>query len=345
MRVLVLGGTRFIGPPAVRRLLELGHEVAVFHRGEIQEQNQTPLPAGVRSFLGDRKRLADFSADFRAYKPDVILDMLAMTEQDAKAVLATFTSLAHRLIVLSSGDVYRAYDRLTGKDLGPPDPTPLTEDSPLRDKLFHYRDAASGPDDRAYHYDKILVERIVTSRPDELPATILRLPMVFGPADYQHRLYSYLKRMDDGRPFVILPENQAPLRALRGYVEDIAEAVALCVTKEEAANRVYNVAYQDNFTEEAWGHLIAEAVGWRGEIIKVPNDVLPKNLQHALDTRQDWSVDSSRIRKELGYKEVVPLEEALRRTVAWERANPPPEVDAARFDYAAEDATLVRFTR
>lgn len=147
MRVLFLGGTRFIGPPAVRRLLSLGHEVAVFHRG----QTKTPLPIEVRSFYGDRKQLADFSDDFRAYKPDVVLDTLAMTEQDAKAVVETFTGLARRLVVLSSGDVYRAYDRLTGKDPGPPDPTPLTEDSPLRDKLFHYRDAASGPDDRAYH--------------------------------------------------------------------------------------------------------------------------------------------------------------------------------------------------
>jgi nucleoside-diphosphate-sugar epimerase len=33
MKVLVVGGTNFIGPYAVRRLAEAGHEVAVFHRG------------------------------------------------------------------------------------------------------------------------------------------------------------------------------------------------------------------------------------------------------------------------------------------------------------------------
>lgn len=82
----------------------------------------------------------------------------------------------------------------------PAHPTPLTEDSPLRDRLFHYRDEASGPDDWAYHYDKIRVERTVMSRPDELPSTVLRLPMVFGPGDYQHRLFSFLKRIDDKRP-------------------------------------------------------------------------------------------------------------------------------------------------
>lgn len=341
MRVLILGGTRFIGPFVVRRLVALGHEVAVFHRGE----TEASLPTEVWSFRGNRQQLNDYSDDFRAYKPDVVLDTLAMTEQDAKAVMTTFTGLVRRLVVLSSGDVYRAYDRLTGKDPGPPDPTPLTEDSPLRDKLFHYRDVASGPDDWAYHYDKILVERTVMSCPDELPATVLRLPMVFGPDDYQHRLFSYLKRIDDKRPFILLPESQANLRALRGYVEDIAEAVALCVTVEGAANRTYNVAYTDDLTEEAWVHLIAEAAGWQGEIVKVSDGALPENLQPGLDTRQNWSVDSSRIRTELDYREVVPLEEALRRTIAWERANPPQKIDPARFDYAAEDALIAQLRR
>jgi nucleoside-diphosphate-sugar epimerase len=178
MRVLVLGGTRFIRPPVIRRLAALGHEVAVFHRG----QTEMLLPPQVRSFHGNREQLGDFLATFRAYEPEVVLDTLAMTEQDARTVMATFAGLARRLVVLSSGDVYRAYDRLTGKDPGPPDPTPLTEDSPLRDKLFHYRNAASRPDDWAYHYDKILVERIVTSQPDALPSTVLRLPMCLVPA-------------------------------------------------------------------------------------------------------------------------------------------------------------------
>ena len=337
MRVLVLGGTQFVGPPAVRRLVELGHEVAVFHRG----QTKAPLPDEVTSFYGDRAQLTDSLGDFRAYKPDVVLDTLAMTEQDAEAVVETFTGLARRLVVLSSGDVYRAYDRLRGADPGPPDPTPLTEDSPLRDKLYPYRSYAESPDDLEYNYDKILVERVVTSRPDALPATILRLPMVFGPGDYQHRLFPYLKRMDDGRPHILLPKEWASCRALRGYVEDMAEAVALCVTEEKAVNRTYHVGYQANYTETAWLEHIANVVGWTGDIVAVPNADLPERLRSRDTFAHDWSVDSSRIRKELGYKEVVPLEEALRRTNSWERANPP-ELDSSRFDYAAEDAVLAR---
>jgi hypothetical protein len=49
--------------------------------------------------------------------------------------------------------------------------------------------------------------------------------------------------------------------------------------------------------------------------------------------------DSTRIRTELGFAERVPVDEAIRRTIAWQRANPPP-IPMAVFDYAAEDAVI-----
>lgn len=341
MNVLVLGGTNFIGAHAVRRLVALGHDVTVFHRGETAAE----LPPSARHLYGDRKQLSEYADQFRQLAPEVVLDTRAMTEQDARNVVHTFTGVAEHLVVLSSGDVYRAYDRLRGADPGPPDPTPLTETSPLRDKLYPYRRYAESPEDEMYSYDKILVERVVMARPDRLPGTVLRLPMVFGPGDYQHRLFGYLKRMDDERPFIILPEKQAPLRALRGYVEDMAEAISLCVVKEAAADRIYNVAYQENFTEEQFLELVAAAAGWHGDILKVPNEGLPEPLAWNADENpaQDWSVDSSRIREELGYRELVPQDEALRRAVAWERANPPSESPADRFDYGAEDEIVTAY--
>ena len=200
MNILVLGGTHFIGAHAVRRLALLGHEVTVFHRGETKAE----LPESVEHIYGDRERLGEYREVFERLGPEVVLDTLAMSEADARAVVEVFRGIANRLVVLSSGDVYRAYDRLRGADPGPPDPTPLTEDSPLRDKLYPYRNGANSPTDMKYNYDKILVERVVMAQPDTLPGTVLRLPMVFGPGDYQHRLFGYLKRMDDERPFIIL---------------------------------------------------------------------------------------------------------------------------------------------
>lgn len=59
-----------------------------------------------------------------------------------------------------------------------------------------------------------------------------------------------------------------------------------------------------------------------------------------LNTEQHFVYDTGRIRREPGYEEPVPREEALERTVAWERSNPPEQVGPDRFDYAAEDAVL-----
>ena len=60
---------------------------------------------------------------------------------------------------------------------------------------------------------------------------------------------------------------------------------------------------------------------------------------------QDMVVDTLRIRVELGYHEVVSREEALRRTVEWERAHPPEKVDPQAFGYAAEDTALAEMSR
>ena len=46
------------------------------------------------------------------------------------------------------------------------------------------------------------------------------------------------------------------------------------------------------------------------------------------------------IRRKLGYAEPIPRDEALRRTVAWERDHPPATIDPAQYDYAAEDRAL-----
>lgn len=101
--------------------------------------------------------------DFRDFAPDVVLDMIASTELDGNTLVDLFRGMARRVVNISSGDVYRAYDRFRRVDPGPPDPTPLTEGSPLRDRLFPYRGKAQGPSDFAFNYEKILMERAVMS--------------------------------------------------------------------------------------------------------------------------------------------------------------------------------------
>ena len=93
------------------------------------------------------------------------------------------------------------------------DPTPLAESSPLRERLYPYLGI---PIPYQYgfawdDYDKILVEQTLMQQHD-VPATVLRLPMVYGPGARQiaqRRFFPYLKRMDDGREVILLDERTA----------------------------------------------------------------------------------------------------------------------------------------
>jgi nucleoside-diphosphate-sugar epimerase len=266
--------------------------------------------------------------------------MIPVTEQDARTVMSVFTGVAQRVIAISSQDVYRAYGKLIGIEPGPVEPIPLTEESPLRQTLYPYREQVD-PRHRLYQYDKIPAERVFMGNPS-LPGTILRYPMVYGPGDSQHRLFPYLKRMDDGRPALVLAQGMASWRWTRGYVENVAAAVVLAVTDERATGRIYNIGEGEVLSEAEWVRAIGVAAGWRGKVVVVPDEQVPEHILADMDTAQYLVVDTSRIREELGYSEVVSRGEGLRWTVAWERAHLPGEIDPKMFDYAAEDAVLAK---
>lgn len=339
MRILVIGGTRFMGPVVLRLLHEQGHELTVFHRG----QSRTVLPQGVKEILGDRRPLSAAAERLQQVQPDVVLDMIPAIEQDAIAVMSLFKGVARRVIGISSQDVYRAFGRVNKKETGPVEPPPITEDSPLREHLYPYRSepprAADDPQKWQDDYDKMLVERAVMSEP-ELPGTMLRLPMVYGSGDYQHRMYYILKRMDDHRPAILLDELEAQWKWTHGYVDNVAAAIALAVIDERAAGRIYNVGEPITFTWAQWVAKIGEAAGWRGRIVTAPPGTLPEPLSAGINAEQHIEVDSARIRRELGYSEPVDIDEAIHRTVTWERAHPPAQIDASQLDYALEDKYL-----
>lgn len=327
MRVLVIGGTGYIGRYVTGRLVKRGHDVAVFHRG----RTETGTAEGVRRILGDRRRMRESADALLRFAPEVVLDVIPMNEDDARGVTETLRGVARRVVAISSQDVYRAYDRVRRRDPGPPDPVPLAEEAPLRERLYPYEREG------VENYEKIHVERVLMEAPD-LPCTVLRLPAVYGPGDHRHRLFEYVKRMDDGRD-VLVGEGMASWRWTHGYVEDVAGGVVLAVEDERAEPYVYNVGEAEPPPWAGWVREIGEAAGWGGEVVVVPDDRLPGHLDWSLDTRQHWVADTTRIRRELGYAEAVPRGEALRRTVEWERAHPLAP-DPASFDYAAEDAVL-----
>jgi nucleoside-diphosphate-sugar epimerase len=163
---------------------------------------------------------------------------------------------------------------------------------------------------------------------------------VYGPGDPLHRFYPVVKRIADGRRHIIFPEGIAAWHSPRGYVENVAEAIALAATDDRAARRIYNVCEEPSFSELEWARKIASEMQWEGEFIIMPAERTPSHLQRPGNAAQHWTASSARIRRELGYRESVPIEEAIRQTIRWELENPPAGALLARFDYAAEDAAV-----
>ncbi len=301
--------------------------MTVFHRGE----TETDLPASVRHVHGDFRELEQRLPEL-GNPPDVVIDMVPYIAKSGGHGVLQLKGIARRGLVLTSCDVYRAFARLWRSEPGPPDPLPLTEESALRQK------AAPDRASLQVDFDNVEVEEEVLCDVD-FPVTSLRLPATYGPGDAQHRLYEHVRRMDDGRPAILIDERFADWRWARGYVEDVAAAIALAAADERASGRVYNVAQPEAYSEAQWARMIADVQGWQGEIVAVPPALLPESMQADYDSRQEYVVSSNLIRDELGYEERVPLVEGLRRTIEWERANPPEGVE---LDYAAEDETLAR---
>jgi nucleoside-diphosphate-sugar epimerase len=336
MRILVVGGTGFIGPHVVRHLVAAGHEVTVFHRG----QHEPDLPRDVRHVHSPSAAfpIIEFPPELLAWRPEIVLHMVAMGERDAEAAVRTFRRLARRFVVCSSGDVYAAYGVLIGTEDPMEQSHSLSEGAPLRRNLYPYRKMAKNSDDWLYHYEKVLVERVVMSDP-ELQGTVLRLPAVYGPGDNRHRFFLYLKRMDDGRSAILLDRDHARWRWTHGYVENVASAIARAVLDDRAACRIYNIGEEVTPSTEERLQALIRITAWSGRIVKISHHLLPQHLQDAYNYSCDLAYDTSRIRSELGYQEHISTEEGMRRTIADLRAHPP-RFDPREYDYATEDAVL-----
>jgi nucleoside-diphosphate-sugar epimerase len=337
-RILVIGGNGFIGSYLVQQLRNSGHEVAVLHR------TADDAAGGVLQIRGDRNLLSDCRMQIRQFSPDVVVDLILSSGEQARQLMDESRQFTPRVVAISSMDVYRAWGVVHGSEPGPLEPLPLTEDSSLRivrqlypaETVKMLQNTFTWLDDR---YDKIAVEEAIMSS-SVVSGTVIRLPMVYGPGDRLHRFFPLLKRFADGRPAIVLPEDLAVWRGPRGYVENVAHAIALAATSDQAAGGVYNICQEPTLSELAWQKVIAKQVRWNGRLVVLPREQTPKHLLQPGNAEQHVVASSERIRAELRYKELVGIDEAINRTVAWEQKNPPSIINPQQFDYDAEEAAL-----
>jgi len=277
MKTLVVGGTRFIGAHVVTQLFDGGHDVTVFHRG----QSGHPDLPDVRHVCDPRAGypITAFPAEIAEQRWDLVVHMVLMGEHDARAAVAAFAGKIGRLAMISSGDVYRAYGRLTCTEPGPPDPVPLDEAAPLRESRYPYR----GQEDRlgafARDYEKIMAERAL-SNADDLPWTILRLPKVYGPEDNADLGTIY--------GFAAAPD----WRWTHGHVRNVAGAIVHAAMQPLALRQVFNVGEADTPT-------MAERLS-----SLPPRDRPPPALPQ-FNFEQDLVLDTTRLRSTLGFVDLV----------------------------------------
>ena len=337
MRILLIGGSGFIGTPLSRELAAGDHEVAILHRG-----NAPSSQSGIRHIRGDRHRLTESFRPLKDFAPEVIVDLVLSAGEQARLLMQLAGVLRARVVALSSMDVYRAWGVIHRVESGPLEPLPITEDSPLRTTRKLYTPEATKAMQGIFtwlsdDYDKISVEEEVLRGP--VPGTILRLPMVYGPGDPLHRCLPVVKRVMDGRPAMILPEDFAAWRGPRGYVENVAHAIALAALSDRAAGRVFNISEEPALSELEWRSKLARELGWTGEFVVLPPARAPKHLRVPFNAAQHVVASSDRIRAELGFHEVVAPDESIRRTLSWEVEHPP-NFTPPEFDYQAEDEAL-----
>jgi nucleoside-diphosphate-sugar epimerase len=339
MKILMIGGTKFIGLATTLALHKLGHQVAVFNRG----QTPAELPEGIERITGDANKLLESQDALRAFAPDVVLHNIVRHDEHVRDVQTVFTGVAKRFVMTSSMDVYQQYGRLIGKEPGPVIEGYVDEDSPVRSVLYPYRNADTPEDHFGYTYDKIPAEQLALSS-TKLPGTVVRLPMVIGENDFQRRLLAFVQAIRDQRPALVLDENYAKWYSTYGYVENMAHALALAATNERASGRIYNAAdgaYQTIDLAER----VKKIMGWQGEFIPVASDKLPESLKFEIAVpEQNLMVKAERIR-ELGYAPVVDFDEGVKRAVAWEIANPPDPMPEGLTDYTAQDEVLKTLQR
>ena len=315
MRILLIGGNGFIGRFVVAALGR-EHSLAVFHRAKSGVPQLRDLPV----IQGDRNNLRASTSQLKRFAPDVVIDFVIGSGPQAEELMNVFCGIAQRIVMLNSIDVYRAIGVSNGTEDGPLQDIPLTEESDLRRNLHPYspenmnflRQIFSWATD---DYDKIPAEWAVMND-GKLPGTVLRLPMVYGPGDRLHRFYPVVKRIAGGRRNIIFPETLAAWRSPRGYVENVAAAIALAATDDRATGRIYNVCEEPAFSELEWARMIAGEMDWDGEFIVLPEKRTPRHLLRPGNAAQHWTASSARIRHELGYHEPIAVEEAIRERYA-----------------------------
>ncbi|MDC3185871.1 NAD-dependent epimerase/dehydratase family protein [bacterium] len=279
MKILVMGGTRFVGRPMVARLQAQGHALTLFTRGK------NPIPTGVEHLCGDRSSVEGLSA-LQGRSFDVIVDSSGRKLEDSSRVVAITGAPGHRFVYVSSAGVYADSEHW-----------PLDESSPT--------------DPQSRHAGKADTEAWL--RKEGIPFTSFRPTYIYGPGNYNPIERWFFDRVVHNRP-IPLPGDGSTITQL-GHVEDLAEAMARCIEVDAAANRIYNCSGKQGISFRGLIRAAAVACGRDPDNLELrsfnPRDLDPK-ARKAFPLRiNHFLTDITRVERELAWQPSFDLAKGL----------------------------------
>ena len=279
MKILVMGGTRFVGRPLVARLQAQGHALTLFTRGK------NPVPAGVEHLCGDRSSDEGLSA-LQGRSFDVIVDSSGRKQEDSSRVVDITGAPSHRFVYVSSAGVYADSDQW-----------PLDESSPT--------------DPQSRHAGKADTEAWL--RREGIAFTSFRPTYIYGPGNYNPVERWFFDRIVHNRP-IPLPGDGSTITQL-GHVEDLAEAMARCIEVDAAANRIYNCSGKQGITFRGLIRSAAVACGRDPDGLDLrsfnPSELDPKARKAFPLRLNHFLTDITRVERELAWQPSFDLAKGL----------------------------------
>ena len=240
MRVLVIGGNRFLGVELTAQLLLQRHQVTLLNRGHLVD----PFGARVQRLLVDRAS-DGFDAALAGTSWDAVIDFALFDGPQAARLLRVLEGRVGHLVAISTGQVYLVR-------------TPRPEIATEADFEGPVQSAPPSPSeepDWRYGVEKRDAERALAA--SSMPFTTLRLPMVHGGRDPKRRIDSLLWRMMDGGP-ILLTQPEAPVRHV--FSGAVVRAV-LSALSRGPTRRAFNLGWSEALTARTFVEQVGRAFG------------------------------------------------------------------------------------
>ena len=237
MRVLIMGGTRFIGVYLTKILVEEGHEVVLFNRGN----KPSPVP-GIKQIQGDRTDGNQIKEKLASEEFDAIFDNNARELTDTQPLADLYQGKIKHFIYMSSAGVYLKSDQM-----------PHIEG----DKI----------DPKSRHKGKHETESYL--KETGLPFTSIRPTYIYGPQNYNDVEAWFFDRIVRDRPIPV-PGNGLHITQL-GHCYDLAKAMSLVLGNEKAIGQIYNISGERFVTFNGLVKASAIALGKNPDDVKIVN--------------------------------------------------------------------------